>query len=103
MSTFQNHYLRQKLVLRTPVVPFSHLRTTKTHISFATAQADKLVVFHCIDCIIFEPPHEKTNVLVFDLVRHKPGCTATEDGQRLEISDLESRVIVLSMQRKQRR
>ena len=28
----------------------------------------------------FEPRHEKTNVLVFDLVRHKPGCTATEDG-----------------------
>ena len=38
-----------------------------------------------------EPRHEKTNVLVSDLVRHKPGCTATEDGQRLEISDLESR------------
>ena len=35
--------------------------------------------------------HEKTNVLVSDLVRHKPGCTATKDGQRLEISDLESR------------
>ena len=23
-----------------------------------------------------EPRHEKTNVLVSDLVRHKPGCTA---------------------------
>ena len=23
---------------------------------------------------------EKTNVLVSDLVQHKPGCTATEDG-----------------------
>ena len=45
---------------------------------------------------------EKTNILVSDQVRHKPGCTATEDGQRLEISDLESRGIVLSMQRKQR-
>ena len=29
---------------------------------------------------IFEPCHEKTNILVSDLVRHKPGCTATEDG-----------------------
>ena len=38
-----------------------------------------------------EPCHEKTNVLVSDLVRHKPGCTATEDGLRLEISDLEGR------------
>ena len=24
--------------------------------------------------------HEKTNILVSDLVRHKPGCTATVDG-----------------------
>ena len=44
-----------------------------------------------------EPRHEKTNILVSDLVRHKPGCTAAEDGYRLEISDLESRGIVLSM------
>ena len=41
--------------------------------------------------------HEKTIVLVSDLVRQKPGCTATEDGERLEISDLESRRLVLSM------
>ena len=27
-----------------------------------------------------ERRHEKTNILVFDLVGHKPGCTATEDG-----------------------
>ena len=46
---------------------------------------------------IFELCHEKTNVLVSDLVRHKPGCTATEDGWRLEISDLGSRGIVLSV------
>ena len=39
----------------------------------------------------------KTNVLVSNLVRHKPGCTATEDDQRFEISDLDSRGIVLSM------
>ena len=29
---------------------------------------------------ITEPRREKTNVLVSDQVRHKPGCTATEDG-----------------------
>ena len=29
---------------------------------------------------IFEPYHGKTNILVSDLVRHKPGCTSTEDG-----------------------
>ena len=28
----------------------------------------------------YEPRHEKTNILVSDLLRHKPGCTATEDG-----------------------
>ena len=44
-----------------------------------------------------EPRHEKNNILVSDLVRHKPGCTATEDGERLKISDLESRGIILSM------
>ena len=29
---------------------------------------------------IFEPRHEKTNILVSNQVQHKPGCTATEDG-----------------------
>ena len=50
--------------------------------------------------ILIEPRHEKTNILVSDLVRHKPGCTATEDGYRLEISDLESRGIVLCSKNK---
>ena len=36
-----------------------------------------------------EPRLEKTNVLVSNLVRLKPGCTATEDGYRVEIWDLE--------------
>ena len=40
---------------------------------------------------------------VSDQVRHKSGCTTIEDGYRLEILDLESRWIVLSMWRKQRR
>ena len=40
---------------------------------------------------------------VSNQIRHKPGCTATEDGLRLEISELESRGIVLSKWRKQRR
>ena len=54
-----------------------------------------------IELVIFsttknEPRREKTNILVSDLVRHKPDCTSTEDGQRLEISDLESKGIILS-------
>ena len=34
---------------------------------------------------------------VSDQVPHKPDCTTTEDGESLEISDLESRGIVLSV------
>ena len=34
---------------------------------------------------------------VSDQVRHKPGCTATEDSKGLEISDLGSRGNVLSV------
>ena len=44
-----------------------------------------------------KPRHEKTNVLVSDLVRHKPGCKAKEDAKRPEISVLGSKGIVLSM------
>ena len=29
---------------------------------------------------IFDPRREKTDILVSDQVRHKPGCKATEDG-----------------------
>ena len=50
-----------------------------------------------------EPPRGKTNNVVSEQVRHKLACTVTEDGKRLEILDLESRGIVLSMLRKQRR
>ena len=42
---------------------------------------------------IFEPPRGKTNNVVSEQVRHKQGCTSTEDGWRLEILDLESRGI----------
>ena len=46
---------------------------------------------------MIEPPHEKTNNVVSKQVRHKPAYTGTEDGYRLEILDLESRVILLSV------
>ena len=42
------------------------------------------------------------NNLGSDQVRHKPVCTVTEAGKKLELSDLKRR-IVLSMLRKQRR
>ena len=38
------------------------------------------------DCDSYEPVLEKTNNLGSDKVRHKPGCTVTEDN-RLEILD----------------
>ena len=44
---------------------------------------------------INEPPRGKTSNVVFEQVRHKSGCTVTEDDLRLEISDLERRGIVL--------
>ena len=39
---------------------------------------------------------KKNNNVVFEQVLHKPSCTSTEDGWRLEILDLESKGIVLS-------
>ena len=50
-----------------------------------------------------EPVPEKSNSVGSDQVRHKPGCTVTEDGKRLKILELESRAIVLSVKRTQRR
>ena len=42
----------------------------------------------------------KTSVLrISDQVRHKPGSTTKENGQRLEILDLESRWIDFSIER----
>ena len=59
-------------------------------------------VVHCLNTMkplasIIEPRREKTNVLVSDQVRNKPRCTTTEDSQRIEISNLGRRGIVLSM------
>ena len=46
--------------------------------------------------IINEPPRGKTNNVVSEQVRHKPGCTSTEKSKKLEILDLSRRGIVLS-------
>ena len=52
------------------------------------------VVSVCYICSITELCHEKTNNVVSEQVQHK---LSTEDGQRLEILDLESREIAISM------
>ena len=44
-----------------------------------------------------EPSHKKTNNLGPSQVRHKPACTVTEAGQKLEFLDLRRRVIVPSL------
>ena len=46
---------------------------------------------------VIEPCHEKTCFWGFQSDQHKFGCKATEDGLRLEISDLGTKGIVLSM------
>ena len=51
----------------------------------------------CIEIQIYEPPREKTNNVVSEQVRHKSGCIALEDSQRLETLNLKSREIVLSV------
>ena len=50
-----------------------------------------------------EPRREKTGLRVSDQVQHKPGCTVSEAGQKLEISDIRRRGNILSVLRKQRR
>ena len=45
---------------------------------------------------LFEPPRGKTNNVVSEQVRHKPACTVTEDGKKLEILELSRGGIVLS-------
>ena len=52
-------------------------------------------VVHCGDSMSHDV--RKPVFGVFDQVRHKPGCTATEDGWKLQISDLERRGIVVSV------
>ena len=44
----------------------------------------------------YEPSREKTNE-VPEQVRHKSGCTVTEAGYMVEMSDLRRRGIVLSV------
>ena len=68
--------------------------------NFAFVHIDIELVFYVIgssSISLYEPRSEKTNILVSDQVPRKPGCAVTEEGYRLEISDLESRGIVVSV------
>ena len=74
---------------------YSKVNSCMHNVDKSNLEEDFLCIVH--DEETFEPCHEKTNTLVSHMVRHKPGCTATEDGYRLEILNLESRGIALSM------
>ena len=51
----------------------------------------------------YELHHDQINYVVSEQVRHKLARAAAEDDRKLEILDLESGGIVLSVQRKQSR
>ena len=50
---------------------------------------------NCMFCDVWHD--EKTNIVIYEHVRNKPSCTSTEDDERLEVLDLESRGTVLSV------
>ena len=69
-----------------PLTKWENRRKIDYHKS-VYCDSDEICGFHlCINAFFFQlllrnkPRHEKTNILVSDLVRHKPGCTATENG-----------------------
>ena len=51
---------------------------------------DRVTAAVANEMTLVEPHHEKTKTVVPEQVRHKPNCTVTEDGKRLEILDLEN-------------
>ena len=57
----------------------------------------KLRFSDCEYNLTYEPVREKTNKLGSDQVRHKPACTVTEAGQKLESLDIRKRGSVLSV------
>ena len=66
------------------------------HLKVIVLQHENCSVLHRrVIVMILEPRCEKTVIGVSDHVPHKSGCTATEDGWRLEISYLGRREIVL--------
>ena len=63
---------------------FSSFGLYKVFLLSTNKDADQLRDYHAADLYLC---FGIVKSRVSDQVRHKPGCTATEDGQRLEISD----------------
>ena len=66
------------------------------HMDKISIQADMWRSKYLASRLVNELPRWKTNNVVSEQVRHKPGCAVTETGLKLEISDLRRRVSVLS-------
>ena len=60
----------------------SHGSEALTDTIFFYILSDRSFVYKTVD---FEPLHMKTKNSGSDHVRHKPSCTVTQDGKRLEI------------------
>ena len=95
-------------VTRTPIVQsrrktLSYLITLINYMHHMSLVYVHVFLFHSIhNCHVIHLSLvvRKPVFRVSDQVRHKPVCAATEDGLRLQISDLGSRGIVLSVERK---
>ena len=77
MPLMDNRPIYQMSVYRS-IGPLVYGELTKT--ALRNSPYTLLSLLTVIRLTIYEPRYEKTNVLVSDLVPHKPGCTATEDG-----------------------
>ena len=75
---------------RKPRRPVFSQRGSYNCLLIFTKYTPNLFHYHYMSLIMRKPVFG-----VSDQVPHKPGCTATEDGQRLQILDLGSRGIVL--------
>ena len=68
-----------KLSLGTYAIQIAGSNRSSTTISFFSGNLLGVIPTF-FNCRKNERHHEKTNILVSDLVPHKPGCTVTEDG-----------------------
>ena len=71
------------------------LSGAQSHLSVRWPQVPHCLFCHCVaqlSLVVRKPVFGNS-----DQVTHKPGCTTTQDGKKLEISDVGSRGIVLSV------
>ena len=89
--------LRVRGTLRYPFDHPFHKRPNHIQISSEAVQVQWFVCY--VGATWLRLVTRKSVFGICDQVRHKPACAATEARQRLEISDIETRDIILSRQR----